>query len=110
MTEEEFISGYEKLIGDIQAASPDTKIICCSVSPVADGYAGHDGLSSDKTDLATTWVKQVCRDTGVYYADTASAVRSGRDLMPKYAAANNKAINAAGLAEVITYLRTHALS
>ena len=110
VTEEEFVAGYEKLISDIMDASPGTKIICCSVCPVADGYSGHDGLTTAMTDKATEWVKQVCRDTGAYYADTAAVVRSGRDLLPKYASANNKALNTAGLNEVIAFLRTHALS
>lgn len=108
-TKEDFIAGYDKLIRDIMAVSPDTKIVCCSVCPVADGYSGKDGLTDDIAGEATEWVCQVCRDTGAYYADIASAVRSGIDLTPQYAGANKKALNSAGLQAVLAYLRTHAV-
>lgn len=109
VSKDEFITGYKNLILSILRASPDTKIVCCSVSPVADGYAALDDLSNDLLTDANDWIREVCRDTGVYFADTASAVRSGSDLTPKYAAANNKSLNTAGLQAVLGYLRTHAI-
>ena len=109
VTESDFIAGYEQLIRKIQSVSPDTRIVCCSVAPVAEGYSSLDGLTSDMANKASEWVRQVCLDTGVYFADTASAVRAGIDLNPKYAAANNKTINNAGLQAVLGYLRTHAV-
>ena len=110
VTKEEFITGYERLIAGILAESPDTKIVCCSVAPVADGYSSLDGLTDEMAANASDWVKEVCRATGVYFADTADVVRSGSDLNPKYAAANNKALNTEGLKAVLEYFRTHALS
>ena len=109
VTQQQFISGYEKLIRDIQSVSPDTKIVCCSVSPVAEGYPSLDGLTSDMANEASEWVRTVCLDTGVYFADTASAVRAGVDLNPKFADANGKTLNSAGLQAVLGYLRTHAV-
>ena len=109
VTKDEFISGYKNLIASILSASPDTKIICCSVAPVADGYSSLDDLTSDLTDQASEWVREVCLQTGVYFTDTAFVVRSGVDLLPKYASANNKALNAAGLQAVLEFLRTHAV-
>ena len=109
VTKEEFISGYETLIRSIQAVSPNTKIVCCSVAPPAEGYAGPDGLTIDMASAASDWVREVCIDTGVYFADTAAAVRSGVDLNPKYAAANKKSLNTAGLQAAMGYLRSHAV-
>ena len=109
VSKEEFITGYKNLIGSILKASPDTKIICCSVPPVADGYSGLDDLTTDLANDASDWVREVCRDTGVYFVDTAFAVRNGEDLLPKYASANNKALNTAGLQAVLDWLRTHAI-
>ena len=106
---EDFISGYENLIRSIQRVSPDTQIVCCSVAPVADGYAGIDELTNELASDASEWVRKVCLDTGVYFADTAEAVRSGSELNPKFAAANYKALNTAGLQAVLGYLRTHAI-
>ncbi len=109
VTEQDFISGYEALIRGIQAVSPDTKIVCCSVAPVGVNYASLDGLTTSMASQATEWVQQVCTDTGVYYADTASVLRSGIDLNPKYAASNDKTLNTAGLQAVLGYLRSHAV-
>ena len=109
VTKEEFISGYEALIRSIQNASPNTKIVCCSVAPPAEGYSGPDGLTIDLASAASDWVREVCIDTGVYFADTAAAVRSGVDLNPKYAAANKKSLNTAGLQAAMGYLRSHAV-
>lgn len=108
-TRDDFISGYETMIRSIQRVSPDTKIVCCSVAPVADGYSGIDELTSELASEASEWVRQVCLDTGVYFADTADAVRSGAELNPKFAGANGKALNTAGLQAVLGYLRTHAI-
>lgn len=109
VTEEEFLSGYEQLIRGILAVSPNTKIVCCSIAPVAEGYGSLDGLTVDIASRGSDWVRQVCIDTGVYFADTASAVRSGVDLNPKFAAANKKSLNTAGLQAAMGYLRTHAV-
>ena len=106
---DDFISGYVNLIRSIQRASSDTKIVCCSVAPVADGYPGFDDLTSELAFEATEWVKEVCTQAGVYYADTNEVVRSGQDLNPKYAAANFKQLNTVGLQAVLGYLRTHAV-
>ena len=108
-TKNDFISGYEDMIRAIQRVSPDTQIICCSVAPVADGYAGIDELTNELAAEASDWVRQVCTDTGVYFCDTVEAVRSGTELNPKFAAANYKALNTAGLQAVLGYLRTHAI-
>lgn len=109
VSRDEFISGYETLIRSIQRLSPDTTIVCCAVAPVAEGYDGVDELTSDLTRDANDWIREVCRETGVYFADTAEAVRAGNDLNPKFAAANLKALNTAGVQAVLGYLRTHAV-
>ena len=106
---EDYIAAYKALIQSIQTASPETRIICCSIAPVAEGYASLDGLTSDIANEGTEWVREICRDTGVYFVDVAQAVRSGLDLNPKYAGANNKTLNTAGIQAVLGYLRTHAL-
>ena len=109
VSKDEFISGYKSLITSILAVSPETKIVCCSLAPVSADYDGADGLDSDIAANGSDWVREVCLQTGVYFADTASALRSGIDLDVKYAAANGKALNTAGLQAVLGYLRTHAI-
>ena len=109
VTKDEFISGYKSLIRSILAVSPDTVIVCCAVSPVTADYDPLDDLDSDMTANGTDWVKEVCLETGVYYADTASVLNVGSDLNPKYADENGKTLNTAGLQLVLEYLRTHAI-
>lgn len=106
---EDYIAAYKTLIQSIRTASPDTKIICCSIAPVAEGYSSIDGLTSDIANEGSEWVREICRDTGVYFVDIAQAVRSGLDLNPKFAGANNKSLNTAGIQAVLVFLRTHAL-
>jgi len=105
----DFIAGYETLIRNIVAASPETTVVCCSIPPVGEGYSSLDGLTSDLANEGSEWVREACREVGVYFVDVAQAVRSGVDLNPKFAAANNKTLNAAGIQAVLGYLRTHAI-
>ena len=109
VSKDEFINGYKNLIRSILAVSPETKIVCCSVCPVCADYDPLDDLDSDKTANGTDWVREVCLETGAYYADVASALRVGGDLNPKYAEADGKTLNAAGAQVVLDYLRTHPI-
>lgn len=107
-TEEVFTQGYTQLINAIRAASPDTAIVCCSVTGVTVGYNGSDGMTSSLAVQADDWVRHLCESTGVYYVDSASAVTdSSGSLLNEYAAANGKSVNVQGLTEILSYLRTH---
>ena len=105
----DFISGYESLIRAILVASPETTVVCCSIPPVTENYSAVDDLTSDLTNEGSEWIREACREIGVYFVDVAQAVRSGASLDPKYAAANGKSLNAAGIQAVLGYLRTHAI-
>lgn len=109
VSREEFTSGYRTLIDAILRVSPDTKIVCCSLSPVTADYDDPDNLDNDMIANANDWLRALCLETGVYFADTASALSAGGDLDPKYAAANNRSLNTAGALAVLNYLRTHAI-
>ena len=109
VSKDEFISGYRTLINSILAVSPETKIVCCSVSPVTADYDSQDDLDSGVSANGSDWVREVCLETGAYFADTASALSVGNDLNPKFAEANGKTLNAAGLQAVLGFLRTHAI-
>ncbi len=108
VTQDSFISGYSALINSIHSSSPDTVIICCGLSSVTVDYPGIDGLTIAMALEANNWIKQVCIDTGAYYADPADVLRdSSGSLMSEYSSANGKALNSAGLTEILNYLRTH---
>lgn len=108
MEQEAFIQGYETLIRDIRNASPSTTIIVCSLSSIAPGYTGADDLTSTDIRMANEWIRQICMDTGVYFADLADTLNDGAEtLVADYASANGKALNSAGLNKALEYLRTH---
>ena len=109
VSKDEFISGYRTLINSILTVSPETKIVCCSVCPVTADYDGQDDLDSDIAANGSDWVREVCLETGAYFADTASALSVGGELNPKYAEADGKTLNTAGAQLVLEYLRTHAI-
>lgn len=110
VTKEEFISAYTTLVGDIRRASPDTVIICCALTSVVPEYAGVDGLTAAMALEANEWIKQVCIDTGAYYADAGAVLRdSSGNLLTEFASSNGKALNSSALDKILEYLRTHTV-
>lgn len=105
-----FIAGYRALVQGIQAASPETQIICCSIGSVATAYAGIDGLTPELVAQANQWIQQVCADTGVYYADLGAILNdTSGALSAEYASADGRSINAGGISKVMEYFRMHGI-
>ena len=105
-----FIAGYRALVQGIQAASPETKIICCSIGSVATAYAGIDGLTPEMVAQANQWIQQVCADAGVYYADLGAILNdTSGALSAEYASADGRSINAGGISKVMEYFRMHGI-
>ncbi len=109
VSRDEFISGYKTLINSILRVSPQTQIVCCSISPITADYNEDEYLDNARIADANDWLREACLDTGVYFADTASVLFSGDSLNPQYAAENGRALNSAGVQAVLDYLRTHAI-
>ena len=103
-----FISRYEQFIQTILSQSPETKIICCSLSSVTISYVGD--LTAARINEANEWLQTVCTDLPVWYADTASAVCKDGVLLDEYASSDGISLNGAGVSAVFEYLRTHALA
>ncbi len=108
-TQESFTEAYRTLITSIQSASPSTKIICCSITSVTPTYAGSDSLTAAIVGEANVWIKDICTETGVYYANIGGELHSSGYLMSEYASSNGKGLNSAGLNRVLEYLRVHAV-
>ena len=105
-----FIAGYSSLVKGIQSASPETRIICCSIGSVTAAYAGTDGLTSSLVAQANQWIQQVCADTGVYYADLGAILNdTSGALSAEYAATDGRSISAAGISKVMEYFRMHGI-
>ena len=107
-TEQEFTDGYTRLINSIREASPSTNIIVCSIGSISPNYQGGDGLSPQLIASANSWIRQVCTDTGAYYADIAAIVNDEQGfLSDEFLTPDGRSIAAAGIALIVDYLRCH---
>ena len=107
-TEQEFTDGYTRLINSIREASPSTNIIVYSIGSISSNYQGGDGLSPQLIASANSWIRQVCTDTGAYYADIAAIVNDEQGfLSDEFLTPDGRSIAAAGIALIVDYLRCH---
>ena len=91
------------MITGIQSASPDTKIICCSISSVIANYTGSDGLTTIMISDANDWIREVCSATNVYFIDSGKAVGDGTGAaLSSYLSSNGKTLNSSGINEVLS--------
>lgn len=110
VSQAEFEANYTALVNNIRSASPNTKIVLCSLTSITSAYSGADGLTFELIKSAEEWIQNVCRSTGVYYADAGSAVKdTSGTLLSDYSGVNNKALNSAGISKVLDYLRSHTV-
>jgi len=107
---DDFISVYKQLIGEIQTASPDTKIILNSIYPVADSYQNQGDINNTKINDANGWIESIAVELGLpfLYSWETLAV-NGR--LPE-SAHNGDGLHLTGesLAKIAEYVRTHACS
>ena len=109
MDEDWFKTDYTALVQSIQAASPDTKIICNSIYPVENDYAQIESINNTNIPQANEWIKAVAEATGCKYADSASVLKAeDGSLREDYGNGDGIHLNADGFNAVLNYLRTHA--
>lgn len=108
MNKDQFIQNYEALIRGIANASPRTIIVCLSPCSVTAAYAGDD-FSKDKAAEVSGWIKSVCVSTGAYYGDLSQSLCNDGYLRDEYADGSGRALNNAGLRELLNYLRDHSV-
>ncbi len=108
ISREDFVENYGLLIRSVLENSPSTRVICGAVCSVTTAYAGSDGLTGERASELNDWIKQVCTDTGAYYANWSGALTNGGYLRPEYAEADGRTLSGAGLSALLGWLRTHA--
>lgn len=108
LTKEKFTQSYEALIRGIANASPKTTIVCLSPCSVTAAYAG-DEYGKDKAAEVSSWIKSVCVSTGAYYDDLSQSLCADGYLRDEYADGSGRALNNAGLRELLNYLRDHSV-
>jgi hypothetical protein len=109
--ESTFKTCYSTMISNILNSSPDTKIICCTISSVSNSYSGVDDLTPVLIGEANEWIREVSASLGVYYTDAGKAVGDGSGAVGStYLSSNSKTLNSSGINQILNYLRTHALT
>ena len=108
MDEEYFTSEYTALVQNIQAASPNTKIILNSIYPVASNYQYLGDINNEKITAANGWVEKVAENTGVRFLNSFEAIVGADGWLP-YEKSNGDGIhlNADGCNVILNYIRTH---
>lgn len=107
--EDTFKAQYSQLIRSVLSFSGDTRIICCSIASVTPGCIPTDGLTIEMVDNANVWLKDVCTEYAVWYADTASEICQDRFLKSEYASSDGRTLNINGISKVFDFLNEHAL-
>ena len=109
MDEDWFKTDYTALVQSIQAASPDTKIICNSIYPVENDYEQIESINNTNIPQANEWIKAVAEATGCKFTDSASVLKlEDGSLNESYGNGDGIHLNADGFNAVLQYLRTHA--
>lgn len=109
MKEDYFKSEYKKIIDSVQTASPDTKIICQSIFPVAKSYARLDSINNDLIDAANKWICEIAAECGVKYLDTNSALRDADGWLPEdYHNGDGMHLQTNSFTIELNNIRTHA--
>ena len=108
MDEDYFKSEYTSLVTDIQAISPDTKIILQSIFPVASTYEYLSSINNDNITRANGWVLEVAEQTGCHYLDTTSVLAGPDGWLPaEYQNGDGLHLNEVSFGIVTNYIRTH---
>ncbi len=109
MDEEYFKSEYKKMIESITEVSPDTKIICQSMFPVARTYAYLNSINNDKIRAANQWIVEVANEAGVKFVDTYSVLCDSEGWLPEeYHNGDGMHLNSTSFTLELNNLRTHA--
>lgn len=112
MNEESFKLYYNKLIDEVKAASPDTKIILQSIFPVSTLWTLTTSFDNAKIDTANTWVLDIAKDRGLKYLDTNPSLKDETGYLPLSYQNDGDGmhLNSIGFTAVLDYIRTHAYS
>ncbi len=110
MNEQFFKSEYKKIIETVQTESPDTKIICQSMFPVAKSYAYLGSINNEKIAAANRWIVEVADSCGVKFIDTYSVLVGEDGWLPdRYHNGDGMHLNTESFTLELNNIRTHAL-
>ncbi len=109
MKEDYFKSEYKKMLLSVKEASPNTKIICQSIFPVARSYDMLSSINNEKIRNANKWIVEVANEVGVKYLDTYSVLCDSEGWLPEsYHNGDGIHLHTASFKIELDNLRTHA--
>ncbi len=109
MGEDYFKSEYKKMLESVIDASPDTKIICQSIFPVARSYTVLNKINNDKIRAANKWIVEVADEVGVKFIDTYSVLCDAEGWLPEaYQNGDGIHLNTQSFTLELNNIRTHA--
>ncbi len=107
LDESSFKDYYLRLVQAIQAASPNTRIMCDSIFPVSDAVS-PSGITNSMVQEANGWILEVVQQTGTRYLNTAECLTdSGGQLISEVDAGDGLHVTPDGYERILTYVRTH---
>lgn len=108
LTEEQVKAAYSTLLAGIKEQSPDTKIICSSLTPIASNYAYED-VTNEIINKVNGWIASAAEAAGVKYLDAAAGLVGEDGFLPEaYQNGDGVHLSADGIKAWLDYLKTHA--
>lgn len=108
LTEEQVKAAYSTLLAGIKEQSPDTKIICSSLTPIASNYAYED-VTNEIINKVNGWIASAAEAAGVKYFDAAAGLVGEDGFLPEaYQNGDGVHLSADGIKAWLDYLKTHA--
>lgn len=115
MPEAYFKDVYTTLVKNVQAASPNTKIILNSMFPVQKFYSdngsnGKEGIPQWKVDIGNGWIMDMADELGVYYLNSAECLKNAEGYLPDgYSKGDGVHLSNKAYEILFDYIRTHAI-
>lgn len=110
LNKERFTEKYTALLRGISKACPDAKIACLTLCSVTDAYQEENGMTPEKAEEINGWIREICINTGAFFGDLSDTLCENGRLRAEYADGSGRALNSAGLRELLNYLRDHSLN
>ena len=108
MDEEYFTAEYTDLVTSIQEISPDTILLLQSIYPITPAYRYWGDITNVMITEANSWILKIAEEHGCRYLDTFSClVAQDGNAKEELMMSDGLHPNKDGLAEVLTYIRTH---
>ena len=109
MPEAYFKSVYTTMIKDIQAASPNTKIILNAMFPVQQFYS-EQTIPQAQVDKGNVWIYEMAEELGCYFLNSAECLKNENGVLPdEYSKGDGVHLSNRAYKILFDYIRTHAI-